>query len=79
MAAAAAAGVDLERCADIDVLQAPATPARDAWLAASVDVYVPLHAACAGHARHAADAGAAVVAPEPAALREALARRAPVG
>ena len=79
MAAAAAAGVDLERCADIDVLQAPATPTRDAWLAASVDVYVPLHGACAGHARQAADAGAAVVAPEPAALREALAHRAPVG
>ena len=63
IAAADAAGADLERCADIAVLQLRTYPGRDAALHADADVYVPLHRACAGHERLARAAGAAVLAP----------------
>ncbi len=64
MAAASAAGADLDDCADIAVLQLRAYPGRDAALHAGADVYVPLHRACNGHERHARAAGSAVLAPE---------------
>jgi hypothetical protein len=57
---AAAAGIDLDACADIAILREHAVPARDAALHAAADAYVPLHGACAGHVRQAGDA---VVAP----------------
>jgi glycosyltransferase involved in cell wall biosynthesis len=58
MAAAAAAGVDLEAVADIDLLVRPlAAGDDDRLLHAAVDAYVPLHPACAGHIRHARAAG----------------------
>ena len=69
---AAAAGIDLDACADITILREHAVPGRDAALHAAADLYVPLHAACAGHERMARSAGSAVVCPEPAALRAAL-------
>jgi hypothetical protein len=50
---AAAQGIDLDACADIAILREHATPGRDAALHAAADAYVPLHAACAGHVRHA--------------------------
>jgi hypothetical protein len=56
----AAAGIDLDACADITILREHAVSGRDAGLHAAVDAYVPLHAACAGHGRLA---GAHVVAP----------------
>ena len=62
MAAAAAAGVDLDAAADIDLLVRPlAAGDDDRLLHAAVDAYVPLHAACAGHVRHARAAGNAIV------------------
>jgi glycosyltransferase involved in cell wall biosynthesis len=50
---AAAAGIDLDACADIAILRERAAPGRDAALHAAVDLYVPLHPACAGHVRKA--------------------------
>jgi glycosyltransferase involved in cell wall biosynthesis len=62
MAAAEAAGVDLDRVADIDLLVRPlAAGDDDRLLHAAVDAYVPLHDASAGHVRHARAAGGAVV------------------
>jgi hypothetical protein len=57
LAAAAAAGADLDACADINVLQEPLTAERDARLHAAIPLYVPLHAACAGHERIARATG----------------------
>ena len=61
LSAAAAAGVDIDGGADINVLMEPAQPDRDLRLHAAVDAYVPLHAACAGHRRLAREAGSAVI------------------
>ena len=52
---AAAAGIDLDACADITILREHAVPGRDAALHAAADLYVPLHASCAGHLRLAGD------------------------
>jgi hypothetical protein len=69
MGAADAAGVDLEAVADIDLLVRPlAAGDDDRLLHAAVDLYVPLHAACEGHVRHARAAGSAVVALEDLAV-----------
>ena len=57
---AAAAGIDLDACADIAILREYSAPGRDAALHAVSALYVPLHAACAGHVRLA---GSAVVTP----------------
>ncbi len=57
LAAAGAGGADIDAGADIDVLMEPMRAERDARLHASVDAYVPLHGACAGHQRLAAAAG----------------------
>ena len=64
LTAAAKSDADLDDCADINLLMERATPTRDRGLHAAVDVYVPLHAACSGHAAMAAAAGSAVVAPD---------------
>jgi glycosyltransferase involved in cell wall biosynthesis len=70
--AAAAAGVDLDRCADIEVRFLHATPGRDAALHAATDGFVALHGASEGHARHARAAGSAIVAPDADAVRAFL-------
>jgi glycosyltransferase involved in cell wall biosynthesis len=57
---AAAAGIDLDACADVTILREHAVPGRDTALHAAADLYVPLHGACAGHVRLA---GEGVVAP----------------
>ncbi|HEX4009196.1 MAG TPA: glycosyltransferase [Solirubrobacteraceae bacterium] len=62
LAAAAAAGADIEAGADINVLMEPARHDRDVRLHAAVDAYVPLHDACHGHARLAREAGHAILA-----------------
>ena len=67
---AAAAGIDLDACADITILREHAVPGRDAALHAAADLYVPLHAACAGHVRLP---GAAVVTLADLAIRLAAA------
>jgi hypothetical protein len=61
LSAASAAGVDIDGGADINVLMEPALAERDVRLHAAVDVYVPLHPACSGHARLAREAGNAVL------------------
>jgi glycosyltransferase involved in cell wall biosynthesis len=60
MAAAGQAGVELDDCADINVLVEPFRSDRDQRLHAAMDVYVPLHPGCAGHARIARACGARV-------------------
>jgi glycosyltransferase involved in cell wall biosynthesis len=69
VAAAAAAGVDLDDCADVEVRFLHATAGRDAALHAATDGFVPLHGASAGHARRAR----AVIQPEAAAIAAFLA------
>jgi hypothetical protein len=59
--AAAAAEVDLDGCADINILLEPMRADRDQRLHASVDAYVPLHPATGGHRRLAEAAGSARV------------------
>lgn len=63
LSAAERASVDLERCADVDILLEPFRADRDRLLHAAMDVYVPLHGGCAGHARLARLAGSLVIDP----------------
>jgi glycosyltransferase involved in cell wall biosynthesis len=79
LAAAAASGADLEDCGDINVLMEPMRPDRDPRLHATVDAFVPLHRACAGHLRFAAAAGNAVVELGSGELRELVGRASAVG
>ncbi len=74
LAAAGGAGADLDAGADIDVLMEPLRAERDPRLHAAVDAYVPLHAACSGHARLAAAAGNAPLSLDDGTLVDALAR-----
>lgn len=57
LAAAERADVDLEACADVEILLEPFRSDRDQRLHAATDIYVPLHAACAGHSRMARSIG----------------------
>jgi glycosyltransferase involved in cell wall biosynthesis len=59
--AVAAAGIDLEQAADVEVLMEPLTAERDARLHRAIALYVPLHRACAGHERLARATGGEVV------------------
>ena len=68
VAAAAAAGVDLDRCADITILHHALAPGDDVRLMEAVDGYVALHPACAGFERVARDAGIPVLEPTADAL-----------
>jgi hypothetical protein len=61
--AATRAGLDLDACADIDVLMEPLQAERDARLHLAMTAFVPLHAASAGHTRLARQAGCAIVPP----------------
>jgi glycosyltransferase involved in cell wall biosynthesis len=63
---AAAGAIDLDACADIAILREYAVPGRDESLHAATELYVPLHAACAGHLRLA---GADVATPAELGLR----------
>lgn len=74
LAAAGAAGADLDAGADIDVIMEPVRADRDARLHAAVDAYVPLHAACAGHRRLAVAGGNAVLSLDDGSLTGALQR-----
>ncbi len=56
----------------------PARADRDLRLQAAVDAYVQLHAACAGHARLAREAGNRVIDLDDAGLRTLLAAPATV-
>jgi glycosyltransferase involved in cell wall biosynthesis len=69
LAAADAAGVDLDTGADINVLMEPFRADRDRRLHAAVDAFVPLHPAAAGHSTLARLAGNAVLEPCTEALR----------
>ena len=73
LTAAAAGGVDLDGCADINVLMEPLRPERDRRLHIAMDAYVPLHGACAGHEREARTAGNAVIEPGTGGLAGLLA------
>jgi glycosyltransferase involved in cell wall biosynthesis len=68
LAAAADAGVSLDRAADIVILSHALAGGDEPRLHAAVDGYVPLHDACTGHARWARAAGRPVLAPDAAAL-----------
>ena len=68
LAAAAAAGVSLDRAADIVILTHALAGGDAARLHAAVDGYVPLHAACSGHERLARPAGRPVLPPDASAL-----------
>ncbi|HTW13124.1 MAG TPA: glycosyltransferase, partial [Solirubrobacteraceae bacterium] len=61
--AAQRGGLNLESCADINVLMEAFRADRDQRLQLAVDAYVPLHAACAGQRRYAARAGTRVIEP----------------
>jgi glycosyltransferase involved in cell wall biosynthesis len=61
LSAAAAAGVDLECCADINLMVEPPSADRDARLHAAIPLYVALHPACTGHERLARATGGEVV------------------
>jgi hypothetical protein len=76
LGAAAASGAEIDGGADINVLMEPASAERDPRLHAAVDVYVPLHAACAGHERIARAAGKRVVELDGAGLARPLAAAA---
>ncbi len=77
LAAAAAAGADIDTGADINVLMEPVAPYRDVRLHAAVDAYVPLHAACGGHERLAREAGSAILDLDAGRLARWLATAAP--
>jgi glycosyltransferase involved in cell wall biosynthesis len=79
VAAAQAAGVDLDACADIEVRFLHAVPGRDAALHAACDAFVALHGASEGHARRARAAGRPVLTPDADALRAFLAGDAAAG
>jgi len=59
--AAQRGGVELDDCADINVLLEPFRADRDQRLQLAVDAFVPLHPACAGHLRYARASGTRVV------------------
>ncbi|MGC9220611.1 MAG: glycosyltransferase [Solirubrobacteraceae bacterium] len=76
--AAAAASVDLDTCADVDILVSAFRPDRDRAIHQGTDIYVPLHPGCVGHSRLARQAGSRVLAVGSAELRATLERWAAV-
>ncbi|HEY0388741.1 MAG TPA: glycosyltransferase [Gaiellales bacterium] len=68
IAAADAAGADLDGGADITIVVQPFQPGLEASVHAAVNGFVRLHGADAGGARLAADAGNPVLQPTPAAI-----------
>ncbi len=74
LATAAQAGVELDGCADINVLVEPFRSDRDQRLHRTVDVYVPLHVACLGHERIARSCGTLIVPPTSRGLAAVVAQ-----
>ena len=72
LAAAAAGSADVSDSADINVLMEPASAERDVRLHAAMDAYVPLHAACDGHARLARSVGNPILTAGTPALRRLI-------
>jgi glycosyltransferase involved in cell wall biosynthesis len=72
LAAAAAAGADIEAGADINVLMEAPRGDRDLRLHAAVDAFVPLHPGCAGHERLTREAGNVVLELGTGALAQSL-------
>ncbi|MGH2836432.1 MAG: hypothetical protein ACRDKD_09475, partial [Solirubrobacteraceae bacterium] len=72
IAAAERAGLDLEDCADIEILIEPFRSDRDELLHRAVDAYVPLHPGCEGQTRLARAAGKQVMPVESADLTRLL-------
>jgi glycosyltransferase involved in cell wall biosynthesis len=70
--AAQRGGLDLDDCADINVLIEPLQADRDARLHIAMNAYVPLHAACSGHVRLARTAGSMIAEPGSSELAEML-------
>jgi glycosyltransferase involved in cell wall biosynthesis len=70
--AATSAGLDLDACADINVLMEPLQADRDARLHLAMTAFVPLHSASAGHTRLARHAGCAIVQPDSQDLERLL-------
>jgi glycosyltransferase involved in cell wall biosynthesis len=70
--AAQRGGLDLDNCADVNVLMEPLQADRDARLHLAMTAFVPLHAASAGHIRLARSAANRVVAPGSGELGELL-------
>jgi len=73
MEAAQRGGLDLDNCADINVLMEPLQAERDARLHLAMTAFVPLHAASAGHVRLARAASSDVLDPGSDALARTLA------
>jgi glycosyltransferase involved in cell wall biosynthesis len=71
--AAERGGLDLEDCADINVLIEPFQVDRDARLHLAMTAFVPLHPASSGHARMARAYGSEIVEPGSTALKRLLA------
>ena len=69
MAAATAAGADLDDGADITIVIQPLRGDTDARMHAAADAHVPLGPGCAGHERLATAAGNAIVTPDATAIR----------
>jgi hypothetical protein len=76
IAAAERAGVDLDGCADIEILIEPFRDDRDELLHRAMDLYVPLHPGCAGHLRLARVEGNEILSLERGRLAELLETRA---
>ncbi len=68
----AATGLELDACADINVLMEPLTPERDSRLFAAMSAYVALHDGCDGHERMARAAGNVVLRAGADTLRTVL-------
>jgi hypothetical protein len=75
--AATRAELDLDGCADINILFEPFRHDRDERLHAAMDAYVPLHSGCAGQVRLAAASGAATLALGEGALTKRVATLSP--
>jgi glycosyltransferase involved in cell wall biosynthesis len=73
LAAAERAGLDLEACADINVLMEPLQADRDGRLHLAMTAFVPLHSASAGHVRLARMYGSEVATPGTPGLARLLA------
>lgn len=71
-AAAAAANVDTDSCADINILFEPFRHDRDQRLHMAMDAYVPLHAGCTGQTRLAEITGNPIVPLNRRALTQLL-------
>ncbi|HST56947.1 MAG TPA: glycosyltransferase [Solirubrobacteraceae bacterium] len=73
-----AAGVDLDDAADVTILIEAIDANGDLALHRAMDAFIPLHSACGGHARMAADMGSTVLSLDRGELTGFLAAQVPV-